>query len=322
MGNNAKRFRMDFISKVIAIDEKTRTVTFSLEPDPRRYEWQEKEGKRFLFDKLDRLLFPEEVFWESMKNLKDLPIYGQENKIGPGKAEAYIDSRNSIIKNMFDGTRPRPTFEDKSDDFLQSLAVDELAFVILSIDIVGSTNLAGTLKPEIYKKLIYTTLYELSEIIPKFHGYVLKYTGDGFIAYFPEPSFINKNDLAIDCALTLRGLVYRALNPILKERDLPAIDIRIGLDAGEAYVETIGSPGAKQHKDIIGAIVNMATKIQALAEPGKIYLGNTVVQNLHVMWRHICEPVYLAADWTYRNAEGNLYKVYRVKTNSPKDTAP
>ena len=32
----------------------------------------------------------------------------------------------------------------------------------------------------------------MSEIIPKFHGHVLKYTGDGLIGYFPEPSFITK----------------------------------------------------------------------------------------------------------------------------------
>jgi adenylate cyclase len=132
------------------------------------------------------------------------------------------------------------------------------------------------------------------------------------IAYFPEPSFITKNDLAIDCALTLRGLIHRVLNPILADRGFPTIGIRIGLDAGEAYIETIGSPETKQHKDIIGAVVSLAAKIQAQAKPGEIYLGDTVVRNLHTMWRQICEPVELGKNWNYTGLEGDVYQVHKV----------
>ena len=61
---------------------------------------------------------------------------------------------------------------------------------------------------------------ELSELVPKFWGYVLKYTGDGLIAYFPEPSFITMNDAALYCALTMRKIVYQALNTALQHRSL------------------------------------------------------------------------------------------------------
>jgi len=61
---------------------------------------------------------------------------------------------------------------------LQSLPLDELA------------------------RVIPIALFEFSLAIPAFHGHVLKYTGDGLIAYFAEPSFLTKNDLALDCALT------------------------------------------------------------------------------------------------------------------------
>ena len=214
---------------------------------------------------------------------------------------------------MLEGFEHPPTFEDKSEEFLQSLAVDKLEFVIISLDIVGSTKLATDTDPKTYARLIATILYELSEIIPNFHGDVLKYTGDGLIAYFPEPSFITKNDLAIDCALVSHKLVYKALNPILKEQGYPTIDIRIGLAAGEAYVLTIGSPATKQHKDIIGPVVSLAAKIQALASIGEIYLGDTVERNLHTTWRQITEPVELNNSWQYKDLEGNVYKVHRVK---------
>ncbi|MFH1767084.1 MAG: adenylate/guanylate cyclase domain-containing protein [Patescibacteria group bacterium] len=302
---------MDFVQKIVSLDEESRTFTVILEPDPRRYEWKEIEGKCYLYDKFDNIYFPEQVYFESFKQIIGKPIYFQPQKIDD--AEAYIKSRQPLIVDMLEGCEHSPTFKDKSEEFLQSLAMNKLSFVIISLDIVGSTKLATAADSKTYARLISTVLYELSGIIPKFHGHVLKYTGDGMIAYFPEPSFITKNDLAIDCALTLRGLVYKALNPILEERGFPTIDIRIGLDAGEAYVETIGSPETKQHKDIIGAVVSLAAKIQAQAKPGEIYLGDTTERNLHTMWREICEPADLGRDWDYRNSDGNIYKVHRVK---------
>ncbi|MCD6222302.1 MAG: adenylate/guanylate cyclase domain-containing protein [Thermoplasmata archaeon] len=218
-----------------------------------------------------------------------------------------------IIQARLEGIEKPPTFEDKSERFLESLAQDKLGFVIMCVDIVGSTKLSTNLESEKYARLISTVLYEISEIVPKFHGHVLKYTGDGLIAYFPEPSFITKNDLAIDCALTIRRLLYNGLNPILKENGYPCIDIRIGLDSGEAYVVTIGSPKTKQHKDIIGSVVSLAAKIQGLGKPGDILLGDTTVRNLHVMWRQVCEEIGLGENWTYKDGEGKPYKVHKVK---------
>lgn len=136
--------------------------------------------------------------------------------------------------------------------------------------------------------------------------------GDGLIAYFPEPSFITMNDLAIDCALTMRGCVYRAINPVLLNHGLPKLDVRIGLDAGEAFIVTMGNPKDKQHKDIIGAVVSLATKIQSLAQKGGINLGEVVHRHLHVAWRQVCEAISVPSDWPYEKKPGEPYIVYRV----------
>lgn len=305
------RFRMDFIQRFISVDEESGTMTVALEPDPRRYEWKEVDGKRYLYDKFDNTSIAEDDYRDFIRQAIGLPLYSQPQMLGD--AEEYIKSRKPLITCMLQGFDRPPTFQDKSEQFLESLEVDNLAFVIISLDIVGSTKLATSTDPKTYARLISTVLHELSEVIPKFYGHVLKYTGDGLIAYFPEPSFIRKNDHALDCALTLRGLIYKALNPILEQQGFPSIDVRIGIDAGEAYVETIGSPETKQHKDIIGAVVSLASKIQSRAKPGEIYLGNTVERNLYTPWRQICEPVELGIDWTYKESGGSIYRVHRVK---------
>ena len=184
--------------------------------------------------------------------------------------------------------------------------------MILSIDVVGSTKLSQAVSDETYARIIAATVSELSLVVPQFHGHVLNYTGDGFIAYFAEPSFTTKNDLAIDCALTLRLLLYRAINPALEARSLPKLGIRIGSDSGDAVVVTLGDPRTKQHKDIIGAVVNLAAKIQARAEPGTILVGETVDLNLHVAWREQLQEIDPAREWPYKNATGDPYAVWRV----------
>lgn len=311
MSNKAMRFRMDFDQEIISVDEDKRTFTLRLIPNPRRYEWKEIDGKRYLYDKLDEVLFPEKAFFDLAKQIASQPIYFQPQEID--NAEQYVKSRIPLIQVRLRGDEKPATLEDKSEAFLESLADDKLGFVIMSVDIVGSTKLSTKLVPKNYTRLISTTLYEMSEIIPQFHGHVLKYTGDGLIAYFPEPSFITKNDLAIDCALTIRRLVYKGLNPVFKNEGYPSIDIRIGLDSGEAYITTIGSPKTKQHKDIIGAVVNLAAKIQSLGDPGDILLGNVTERNLHTMWREICEEITSREDWMYKDEDEKPYKVHRVK---------
>jgi adenylate cyclase len=309
--NEQTRFRFDLIQEVLSVDDETRTIRVILNPDPRRYERRERDGVAYLYDKFDDLWFREKEFMASLvRQLEGQPVFFQPPRIL--SAADYVGSRRSEIAARLEGrATAASTLEDKSEEFLRTLEVDKLGFVILCVDIVGSTVLATTLDPRTYASTIAIVLYELSEVVPKFHGHVLKYTGDGLIAYFPEPSFITKNDLALDCALTLLRLVRDGLNSAFLGYGLTQIQIRIGLDSGEAFIETIGSPETKQHKDIIGDIVSLAAKIQAQAAPGEIYMGDMTERSLHNVWRTVCRPVEPGPNWTYRDRSGHLYNIHR-----------
>lgn len=312
MSKEEARFRMDFFMRVVGRDAETGAMKVEIIPDSRRYERRLHEGQWCLFDKLDHSIFPEQLFYESVqKAISELPLTSQRQ--GVGDAQSYVASRRPIIERLLDGTEKLPPFQDKSEEFLQSLATDKLGFVIICVDIVGSTKLATTGNSGAYEKVIIATLYELSDVVPRFLGHVLKYTGDGLISYFPEPSFITKHDLSIDCALTMQGLVRNALNPVFRERGLPAIDIRIGIDSGQASIIELGSPETKRHKDIIGATVSLAAKIQGQANPGDIFLGDAAVRNLYTSWRLICESVEPKGSWDYKDNRGNIYRIHRVK---------
>lgn len=113
------------------------------------------------------------------------------------------------------------------------------------------------------------------------------------LAYFAAPGFITMNDLAIDCALTPRRLVYDGLNPILRERGREELHMRIGMDSGTVAVLPVGSPSTKQQRDLLGEVVSLACKIQGLAARGGIALGDVTLRNLHHQWRGICTELPL-----------------------------
>jgi class 3 adenylate cyclase len=305
--------RLDFVNSMEWKDREQGILQFVMKPDPRRYEWVEEEGRRLLYDRYDEIYFPEEVLKQLPALMEGMPIGLQP--AGIAYAPAYVrDRRQRIMQKLAQGSSNEDSDvpRDKSDEFLEALADHALGFAILSLDLVGSTELITRLPKDEFNLIMETLLYECSLVVPEFHGHVLKYTGDGLIAYFPEPSFIIKNDLAIDCALTMHGLVYAAINPCLAEAGLPKIDIRIGLDSGQASVLVLGSSETKRHADIIGAAVSLASKVQGLSTPGGICLGEVLERNLHVMWREICELCPPPSGWAYKGLEGKPYKVFRV----------
>ncbi|MBN1998675.1 adenylate/guanylate cyclase domain-containing protein [candidate division KSB1 bacterium] len=297
--------------EIISIDDESNSLTVLLKPDPRRYEWRELDKKKYLYDKFDNVICPEKVFHDLSRQIVNHRISLRSPEIDD--LQEYIEFSKPFIEKALKGYKIIPTFMDRSEEFLQSLESDELTFAIISLDVVGSTTLSISLQPRVYANLISVVLWKLSSIIPKYHGHVLKYTGDGLIAYFPEPSFITKNDLAVDCALALRRLVYKGLDQIFKELGCPPIQVRIGIDTGEAFIKLIGDPSTKQHKDIIGSVVSLAAKIQAMTKPGDIYIGETTCRNLHAMWKENIELVELRDGWNYKGKDGNIYLIYKIK---------
>ena len=315
------RFRMDFHVQILETDEESGLMKFALRPDPDRYEWiEDGQGGRALLDRFDGNIIPEHVIAEAARNMAGMPTTFAPPLIND--ALAYVDSRGEVIEGMLAGEGPAPDLADPSADLLTELADLDLDFAIISVDLVGSTKLATSIARPDYVRLVQTLQWELAEVAPLFHGHVLKYTGDGVIVFIPGPSSNQQNDLAIDCALTMRGVVYRALNPALKRAGLPTVQIRIGIDAGEASVVVLGSPATKRHADIIGDVVSLACKIERSARAGDIQVGGIAARAMHVHWREILELAPVPARWSYTDEWGEPYPVYRVRRVLPPSNQP
>lgn len=303
-------FRADFTMRVLAMDEETGVATFELVPDSRRYDQIEHNGEAALYDRYDKTIVPLRVLAEAMDR-DPTPMHYAPPRISD--AAVYIASRKSLIASrLANDSVSAAEFSDQSGEFLERLADHRLDFAIISIDLVGSTQLATSLDPETYARIIEILLSELAEIVPLFRGHVLKYTGDGLIAFIPGPSPNTQNDLAIDCALTMHALVYQALNPAFEAAGHPTVDVRLGVDAGEAAIRILGSTQTKRHADLIGEVVSLACKVQAQASAGEVWLGGVAVQHLHVQWRERLESVPTPTGWPYTDERGEPYPLHRV----------
>ncbi|HJR48736.1 MAG TPA: hypothetical protein VJ799_11325 [Nitrososphaeraceae archaeon] len=72
----------------------------------------------------------------------------------------------------------------ETQNVLDKFAGSKVNFVILNVDLVGSTKLSMTLPLDRLTRLIQSFNQKMSLIVKDFGGFVLKYVGDAVLAFF------------------------------------------------------------------------------------------------------------------------------------------
>src|SRR5512133_1223998 len=129
---------------------------------------------------------------------------------------------------------------------------------ILAADVAGYSRLMGADEEGTHQRL-QAHLRELIEPkIAEHRGRVVKNTGDGFLAEFA--SVVD----AVRCAVEVqRGMAERNAGTPPEKR----IEFRVGINLGDVIAEG---------EDIFGDGVNIAARLEALAEPGGICVSRVV----------------------------------------------
>lgn len=306
--NFQKRLRLD-VKFEPTVDPETGEKGLAVVLDPARYRVVEDADEPMVIDKLDHFAIPLREVQRMIREAFSRTPTGQGQRLG--NAREYIEARRAEIKKHLEDQTTRPhEFVDRSEEFLAKLPDGVHGFAVLSVDLVGSTKLSNALDAVTNARVIGVVLEEIAAVAPYFHAHILKFTGDGVLAYIPPPSFLTANDNAIDGALTVRGLIRDAVNPAFAELGYPALDVRIGIESGGAVAMTVGHAASKRQRDLIGQTLNLACKIQASGKPGEIRIGQVAYQNMHTMWKRGCERAATPADWTYKMTDGGAYLVY------------
>jgi TolB-like protein/Tfp pilus assembly protein PilF len=133
---------------------------------------------------------------------------------------------------------------------------------IMAADVVGYVRLMEQDEAGTFERLRAHRKELFEPEIAQFHGRVFKLMGDGLLAEFA--SVVD----AVECAVALqRGLAQRNSGLPLDQR----IDIRIGLHVGDVIIED---------GDRHGDAVNIAARLQQLAESGGICVSRPVVDHV------------------------------------------
>ena len=149
-------------------------------------------------------------------------------------------------------------------------AVDEERRIITAVfaDIVGFTSLAEHQDPEEVKHLVDRTFAQLTEDITSFGGVVDKIVGDQIVALFGAPvAHSDDAERAVRAGLRMQATIER-----LADQDGSAVHIRVGINTGEVLV---GSTSTGGDYTAMGDVMNSASRLQELADPGQVLVGET-----------------------------------------------
>jgi class 3 adenylate cyclase len=138
---------------------------------------------------------------------------------------------------------------------------------VMFCDLVGSTALSTRHDPEDLRELIGDYHRAVSETVGRFDGFVAKYMGDGVLIYFGYPQ-AHEDDA--ERAVRAGLAVIEAVGRLPAREDLP---VRLGIATGLAVVGDLIGEGAAQERGVVGETPNLAARLQALAMPNTLVIG-------------------------------------------------
>jgi TolB-like protein/class 3 adenylate cyclase/thioredoxin-like negative regulator of GroEL len=132
---------------------------------------------------------------------------------------------------------------------------------ILAADLVGYSRIMGEDEAGTLTRLEGLKTEILDPLLVQFRGRVVKRTGDGFLVEFA--SVVE----ALACALAWQQSVEAVAGQVAEDR---ALRFRIGVNLGDVMVKD---------DDLYGDGVNVAARLEAMAEPGSVLVTQTVVSH-------------------------------------------
>jgi TolB-like protein/class 3 adenylate cyclase len=144
---------------------------------------------------------------------------------------------------------------------------------ILAADVVGYSRLMEHNEADTFERLRAHRKDLFEPEIEKHHGRIFKLMGDGLLAEFG--SVVD----AVECAVVLQRSMAERNAAVEEER---RIDVRIGINLGEVIVEG---------EDRYGEGVNIAARLQELADPGGICVSGKVSKEVEKKLAFGFEPI-------------------------------
>ena len=218
-----------------------------------------------------------------------LPV-GSSDEVG-----RLTDSFNFFVKELRSKEQMKQTFGKYIDPRIlehvlaqpgaETVAGDRRDMTVLFADLVGFTSLSERLTPLLMVRLL-NRHFELQAIaVQEHHGVVDKFVGDSVMAFWGPPFAKPEEHPVLACYAAQAQLA--ALDTLRRElpditglrRDLPAVDLCIGVCTGEVVVGNIGSDNTRSYT-VIGDTVNLTARLERANRiyGTQILIGETTAQ--------------------------------------------
>jgi class 3 adenylate cyclase len=205
---------------------------------------------------------------------------------------------------------------NESEKFLRENIFKKINIVVLYVDLVGSTTMTLELPAEKLATIISSFSQEMASVIRQHKGFVLKFVGDAVIGYFnATDNTLLASDDAVNCAKSMISVIEKGINPILNQYDYPDLMVKIGVDYGQSIIVRYGANETTSHVDLMGPVMNISSKIQGMAKPNQILIGQDVYQRIHpTSQKNFKEMIWQKDEWKFRSRlTGEIYKVYEYQ---------
>jgi len=177
---------------------------------------------------------------------------------------------------------------------------------MMFVDMKGFTAISDALGPEETFSLVDQFYEILIQRVHHFQGTVMELRGDGILAFFGAPiACEDAPPKAVRAALAIQEAMEAFNQTVGRERQLPALELRIGINSGGVVVGSIGNDARVQFT-AVGDAINVAARMEQLAEPGAIYVTEATFR--------LTQGLFRFEDLGEKQLKGKKYpqKVYRV----------
>jgi class 3 adenylate cyclase len=200
-----------------------------------------------------------------------LPV-GSTDEVG-----RLTDSFNFFVKELRSKERMKQTFGKYIDPRIlehvlaqpgaEAVAGGRRDMTVSFADLVGFTSLSERLTPLLMVTLLNRHFGLQAIAVQEHHGVVDKFVGDSVMAFWGPPFVKPEEHAVLACRAAQAQL--GALDALRRElpditglrRDLPAIDLCIGICTGEVVVGNIGSDNTRSYT-VIGDTANLAARLE------------------------------------------------------------
>ncbi|HET9238615.1 MAG TPA: adenylate/guanylate cyclase domain-containing protein [Oligoflexus sp.] len=156
-----------------------------------------------------------------------------------------------------------------------------LEITVLFADLCNFTRLSAQEGPERTAHVLNGFLVQMTETVFAYNGTIDKFLGDGVLVLFGAPEVMDLHaqaEAAWRCATEMQEALQR-LNKTWQAEGWPAVEMRIGIHCGSAFVGSFGGPMRSDYT-AIGDTVNLASRIQSVAEPNQILMSEEMARHL------------------------------------------